>query len=338
MCGPPWVLTVIAACGSSAPRDDVGPTDGPSTDGARYDELVRNEGQIDLLAVSRTHVYYAVCAGASGAWISRVSKSGGTPERVVAATGCVAGLAVDDAAIYWSTNSGTIAKLAHDAPALTAPTELFHDGTLSGRSPSSLAIDAESVYFLHPSNGAVTKVDKAGGPPVPLTTAETGAFTNYDIAVDASDVYWAAATETDNTGVLRRVPVHGGDSHVVVTGLGGTPHLSVDANAIYYASAHVATSWNWTVSKLEASGSSVLVSGPDRIVRVRSDGGAAYVATTSLIERVVSLTPGAPATPVASSDLVTDVQDDDTRIYWSSIQDHHSPGDDGGGAIFSIAK
>lgn len=104
--------------------------------------------------------------------------------------------------------------------------------------PFDVAVDGANAYFTSgghgagPSGGetgsAVYAVALAGGAPTKLADA----LYAQGIAVDATHVYYADA----DAGELRRVPIAGGASELVVAGVGVVEALAVDETHVFFAS------------------------------------------------------------------------------------------------------
>jgi hypothetical protein len=71
-------------------------------------------------------------------------------------------------------------------------------GTFDGNGASGVAIDEKYVYFVHASEGAVSRVPKAGGAVEPLATGETNAA---GVAVTALGLYFTA--QSNGNGAVR---------------------------------------------------------------------------------------------------------------------------------------
>jgi hypothetical protein len=138
-----------------------------------------------------------------------------SPE-VLAVADAPAGLALDDANVYFADSGATpgvfrVAKTGGTA-VLLAP---------AGQRPWSVAVGGRDIYWVEQS--AIQKVAATGGPATVLTVNDGRAG---GIAVQGGDVYW-----TNESGGVFRVAAAGGDA----TRLGGGAglHLAVAGELLY---------------------------------------------------------------------------------------------------------
>src|SRR6185503_21346567 len=90
--------------------------------------------------------------------VMKVPRAGGDAARLAAASGNLLHLAVDEAAVYWTSAGAT--ELMKVPKAGGAPSALVR-GLVS---PGDVAVDRAMVYFTEAGwNGAVRKIDKASG-------------------------------------------------------------------------------------------------------------------------------------------------------------------------------
>ena len=93
---------------------------------------------------------------------------------------------------------------------------------------STIAIDAQAVYFSGFNRGTILKVQKSGGAPIVL--APESDSNTFNLTLDATHVYWTTRTEG-----MRRVPKAGG----AVAPFGADPsarHIAVDRCHVYWTS------------------------------------------------------------------------------------------------------
>jgi len=84
----------------------------------------------------------------------------------------------------------------------------------------------------------VIKAPLAGGAIVTLCTLSAStAGAAFNIAVDATTVYWTGRDGT--TGTLMKVPVGGGTATTLATGPSPFNALAIDATTVYFASADI---------------------------------------------------------------------------------------------------
>jgi hypothetical protein len=88
----------------------------------------------------------------------------------------------------------------------------------------SIGVDATSVYV---GGGAIQKLPKTGGAPTTIVSP----VNVYDLAVDASNVYWVSYE--DPKGV-QQVPVGGGTPTTLATWEAGAWAIAVDAGYVYW--------------------------------------------------------------------------------------------------------
>ncbi len=128
-------------------------------------------------------------------------------------------LAADRAHIYWSDNTaGTIVQ-----------------ADLDGQNPMVLAtvvnvlfltVDGHNVYFSDNTAGFVSQVPIGGGARIDLSTTETNP---RGLAVDATDIYWAAGP-----AAIRRAPIGGGVVVTIAVGQGVPAGVALDDNNVYW--------------------------------------------------------------------------------------------------------
>jgi hypothetical protein len=96
----------------------------------------------------------------------------------------------------------------------------------TGMSPSALAIDDASLYWLETQAGRVMKVAKNGGTPIALATGQSSPF---DLVVDSTNVYWS-----DPRGhVIRSVPKSGGSPQLLVAA-SQPMHIATDGTFVFF--------------------------------------------------------------------------------------------------------
>jgi hypothetical protein len=141
-----------------------------------------------------------------------------------------AGVATDATNAYWATyTTGNIRTRVlgppNAAPSTTLATNQAHaDG---------VAVDAASIYWTtNLVSGAVLKMPKVGGAPVPLATAQANP---HSIAVDAGYVYWTNQGDgTPNTGSVNRVPLSGGTVTTYADHQPSPYAIAIDTQYVYW--------------------------------------------------------------------------------------------------------
>src|SRR6185436_10704220 len=109
-------------------------------------------------------------------------------------------LALEDETVYWRAASGAIAAVrAADADRPASPPLLLG---IEHRTPSDLAADRESIYWVDHQEGRVMRVARAGGRARVFAEHEPSAMA---IAVDEEMVYWAVtgAAPSYKDGAIR---------------------------------------------------------------------------------------------------------------------------------------
>jgi hypothetical protein len=267
----------------------VGCSGGPKT-------LASGQGGLGPIAARNGFLYWSQNDN-----IVKVPTGGGSPVTLASGQQVPSSLAVDDRNVYW-TNSGvdacstTVACGSPDGSVVMVPVAGGAPTTLATGlcSPDSIAIDADSVYFVDLGVGQVLKVPIGGGAPTTLATGQP--FLGV-LAVDSTTVYWTTTDPTGTTGVVAKVPIGGGTPATVASGgprihyigpegCGTKPaNLYVDSSSVYWASG----SWDG------APGS--LLSAPL--------GGGNPVTLASL--------------SASASNYATAIAGDGTSIYWWDV-------------------
>jgi sugar lactone lactonase YvrE len=145
-----------------------------------------------------------------------------------------AGIASDGQAVYWTASqnstvgTGLIRTKPVGPPSPTDGTTIADGRVL----PDGIAVDATSVYWTEDvDGGAIMKVSKAGGTPVPLAI---GQGRPHGIAVADGFVYWANQGFV-NSGSVQRVPVDGG-TITTFAAQQDSYSVAVDASYVYWTS------------------------------------------------------------------------------------------------------
>jgi hypothetical protein len=158
---------------------------------------------------------------------------------------------VDGTTVYWidydsDTEMGAVMKVASNggAPTVLAPGQDF---------PSSIAVDGTSVYWttswpISPgpdggARGSVMKMSIDGGTPIALASSAGLTGIIYDIAVDATSVYWVSdsSNQAQTDVSLVKVPKDGG-TPINLASLPTSPNqIAVGATSVYVTFYDLAT-------------------------------------------------------------------------------------------------
>jgi hypothetical protein len=158
------------------------------------------------------------------------------------------GLAVDAHGIYW-VNAGTPVSSGDGDPAPGTGSVMKANLDGSGLTvlasgldaPSSVAVDATSVYWTNQgteaadyTDGTVMKVGLDGQGQTTLASSFGGRFAG-GIAVDAASVYWVTASDLGGvSGAVYKVGLDGQGLRPLVTLDGLEGQLAIDAESLYF--------------------------------------------------------------------------------------------------------
>lgn len=214
----------------------------------------------DGLAVDADHVYVAI---SSSGVIQRMGKDGSGAVTVGKGFGA-AGVALDEANVYWTSYLGNTVDAAPKAgggPTLTlAPntngpyrlavdadhvywTALVSDlgvvpkgggpvtSVAGGGGARSVTTHGGRVFWTDPHGGAVWSAGAGGVDPLPLTPAQ--GFLDGLVASD--DSVYVAVTEGD----ILRIPVAGGAPEMLATGQAAPAQITMDASCVYWTNTAV---------------------------------------------------------------------------------------------------
>ncbi|HEY8072958.1 MAG TPA: hypothetical protein VIF62_02580, partial [Labilithrix sp.] len=183
-----------------------------------------------VVAADDAAVYVVTGAGnASDFGIVRVPLDGGAVTTIVANSTAITAIAIDDARVYWGA-SGSIGDCFSDTcpaptPSLTsAPKTGGPSTTLGAFTVTHLHVDGDLLYFANQvasdlpgaPNTSIGTMPKTGGAPAKLVSRPGAALS--DIALDATNVYWAESDLSDVLPpVIMTAPKAGGAATPVAT-------------------------------------------------------------------------------------------------------------------------
>ena len=226
------------------------------------------------------------------------------------------GLAVDSESVYWDDNTAQAVLKVPIGGGKT--TTLARTAYLGGY--FNLAIDATSVYWGDETGslGAVRSVPLGGGAPANLTkTKLRKAMTDYAVAVavDTTNVYW-----TDpNAHALLTVPIGGGATATLASGLKNPGGIAVDATRAYWTDITAGT-----VMSVPLAGSkpTTLASGQGTPLGIAVDGASVYWTDESAgTVMKIPRDGGATTTLHSGSGAPWGIAVDATSVYWSDDRD-----------------
>ncbi len=94
--------------------------------------------------------------------------------------------------------------------------------------PYAIAVDFMSVYWTDNLGGSVMKVPIMGGTATTLAVMPRA----YSLAIDATNVYFSGGD--GSSAVVGRVPLQGGSTTPITSGIPGVSGLAVDATHVYW--------------------------------------------------------------------------------------------------------
>jgi sugar lactone lactonase YvrE len=198
-----------------------------------------------------TSVYWTYEVGDTDGRIMRVASSGGAPVALASNQLHPRGLAVDKTHLYWvnmgtgaATYPGSVMKVPLSGG---TPEEVAKAPAMS--MPGGAAIDANSLFFMDMSNGAMMKVPLAGGIP---TSIASGAFTPAVpwIAADTKGLFWNVPGSGNGVKDGAIMTLMANEAAAIVTEQPGPEGVALDAGHVYWANCGGRTTSAGSVMKL----------------------------------------------------------------------------------------
>ena len=148
--------------------------------GGEVVELAAQPGSV-LPVLDNTSVYWFAAN-----WVWRVAKNGGQATALIGVSSLVLDFAIDDASVYFVTESGELRRVDKFAG---APSEVLATGLGSG---PAVAVDASRLYWIDKDAGELLVADKQGKNPVVLADNIDPAMETVagQLLLDATFVYW----------------------------------------------------------------------------------------------------------------------------------------------------
>ena len=277
------------------------------------------------IAVDSTNVYWIARDGS----VYSVPIGGGTQTLLGSVGTKGQGIAVQGSSLYATDYASGVWSLS-TIP--SSPVKIASGGASAGLT-SAIVADTNNVYFSTEgsSTSEVAQAPIGGGATVPLDSAIAYPMLTisppFNVAVDATYVYWADAGTTDNGGSVQRVLIGGGTVETIATGQAYPWSLVVYSGSVYWTNLGTAANTynDGSVMKLTIGSSpTALVSNVRSPTMLAADASGVYFAmlgsgTSRLIAKVP---PGGAASPTTLTTLasvvqVADIAVDSTRIYFS---------------------
>jgi murein DD-endopeptidase MepM/ murein hydrolase activator NlpD len=190
------------------------------------------------IALDSTYVYFGY-----GGELRKIAKSGGSIVVLASNNYAVSHVAVDSASVYWTNYSeGTVKKVSINGGGVTT--------LAAGPSgPSGITLAGNNVYWTEQNNpGSIKYVSINGGSVNTLANNSN----SLGIASDGTNIYWTENVFI-NSGKVSKIPLLGGATTAIVTGLDRPWDVEVDsANAFW-----IGGDQNGYVAQVSKNGGSV---------------------------------------------------------------------------------
>jgi Stigma-specific protein, Stig1 len=199
-------------------------------------------------------------------YVETVPKAGGATTQLAVAQPAPRGIAADATNVYWANYFGNDILRCAEGGCGQAPSPF---GT--GQGTITVALDNNNVYWADQGNFVWT-CPKTGCPGGVATQLATGGYNA--IATDGVNVYWAGQT------TVSQVPVGGGPTVVLASGLGLADGVATDGINVYFTDVHFGIVYKCAVGGC-GNAPTVVVSGLDNPNFVAVDATSVYYTDTN---------------------------------------------------------
>jgi hypothetical protein len=232
-----------------------------SKSGSGETALATNLYGFGQMVLNGNYLYYLD----SGMKVQKLPKSGGTPTTLVAGSSFYEyeAITVQDNVVFWGVASGVIYSIPTAGGSVTTvatgsqdiasirvtnntvvwsqtlyPAVVFARPiggsritlSSSGNVAPGLAVQDNFVYFAGHEN--IYRVPISGGTKQALATDLNDA---YDLALDATSIYWVeAGNPTGTNGSVRQMPLNGGAIITLATNLAQPSAIAIDSTNVYW--------------------------------------------------------------------------------------------------------
>jgi hypothetical protein len=263
--------------------------------------LVTGERGITSIATDDFFLYYAKIDGS----VMRVSLDGGKPEVVMSGQNAPDHLAVDATHVFWSNQSGSIARSPKHGGGIEILAQAGHQ--------SGLALDADHLYFTT-SEGTVQKLSKQDRSTSDLATDQK---VRSQFAISGSSLVFNAGLQ--DAGSVREMLTDSGAVDVLVSAQSPSDLVAISSSNIYWAS-----TGNPSVSVAQRDGSNPRqIATIDGVLpsSVLGDDAFVYFADVSGAVNVAAIQ-GGEAQQIAKGPAgKVSITMDQASIYWANSED-----------------
>ena len=259
-------------------------------------EILNHQDQPAAIALDDRSIYWISDSRSS---ISKMSKAGGAPARIVTGDKNIRRMVLDGDRIYFNTDD----EVKSVSKAGGVPVTL---ATITDIAYYSLAVDKANVYYVstREKKNQLMKVGKDGGP---TSSLASDLYIPSDITADGANAFWIDYADDS----VKKVSINGGAVETV--GDCDRPNaIAVDAESVYCAGSGAIVRFRKSDRALVTR-----INGADEFSRIAVDEKNLYVIGVKGIYRV-SKNGGRLVLlveqPLDSSNLAVDA----TNIYWTN--------------------